>query len=33
MKRGWEDNINMDVKETEYGGAIWIQLAQDAVQW
>jgi hypothetical protein len=29
----WEDNINMDLREIGIGGANWIQLAQDRVQW
>jgi hypothetical protein len=32
-RRRWEDNINMDLKEIGIDGAIWIQLAQDRVQW
>jgi hypothetical protein len=27
----WEDNINMDLIETEIHGAKWIQLAQDRI--
>jgi len=29
-KRGWEDNIKMDVKEIGCGGTDWIGLAQDS---
>jgi hypothetical protein len=29
----WEDNIKMDLRETEINGVNWIQLAQDRVQW
>jgi hypothetical protein len=32
-RRRWEDNIKMDVREIGIGGANWIQLAQDRVQW
>jgi hypothetical protein len=32
-RRKWEDNIKMDLRETETDGANWIQLAQDRVQW
>jgi hypothetical protein len=28
----WEDNIKMDLRETEINGANWIQTAQDRVQ-
>jgi len=31
-RRRWEDNIKMDLRETEIDGANWIQLAQDRVQ-
>jgi hypothetical protein len=31
--RTWEDNINMDLRETGTDGANWIQLAQDRVRW
>jgi hypothetical protein len=31
-RRRWEDNIKMDLREIEIGGANWIQLAQDRVQ-
>jgi hypothetical protein len=32
-RRRWEDNIEMDLREIRIDGAIWIQLAQDRVQW
>jgi hypothetical protein len=32
-RRRWEDNIKMDIRETELDGANWIRLAQDRVQW
>jgi hypothetical protein len=32
-RRRWEDNIKMDLRETEIDGANWIQLAQDRAQW
>jgi hypothetical protein len=32
-RRRWEDNIKIDLRETEIDGANWIQLAQDRVQW
>jgi hypothetical protein len=32
-RRMWEDNIKMDLREIGIGGANWIQLAQDRVQW
>jgi hypothetical protein len=28
-----EDNIKMDVREIEYEGMEWIQLAEDRDQW
>jgi hypothetical protein len=31
-RRRWEDNIKMDLRETEIDGENWIQLAQDRVQ-
>jgi hypothetical protein len=27
------DNIKMDIRETEWGGMDWIDLAQDRDQW
>jgi hypothetical protein len=32
-KRGWEDNIKLDLMEIGIDGTNWIQLAQDRVQW
>jgi hypothetical protein len=32
-RRRWEDNINMDLRETGIDGANWIQVAQDRFQW
>jgi hypothetical protein len=32
-RRRWEDNIKIDLKETEIDSGNWIQLAQDRVQW
>jgi hypothetical protein len=29
----WEDYIKIDLKEIRIGGANWIQLAQNRVQW
>jgi hypothetical protein len=29
----WDDNIKMDLRDIGIGGANWIQLAQDRVQW
>jgi hypothetical protein len=29
----WMDNIKMDLKETEWGGMDWIDLAQNRNQW
>jgi hypothetical protein len=29
----WEDNIKMDLREIGIGGANWIRLVQDRVQW
>jgi hypothetical protein len=29
----WEDNINMDFRETGWGGMDWINMAQDREQW
>jgi hypothetical protein len=33
LRRRWEDNIKMDLREIGIDGANWIQLAQDRVQW
>jgi hypothetical protein len=32
-RRRWEDNIKIDLRETEIDWTNWIQLAQDRVQW
>jgi hypothetical protein len=32
-RRGWEDNIRMDLREIGIDGANWIRLAQDRFQW
>jgi hypothetical protein len=32
-RRGWEDNIKMDLREIGCGGIDWIDLAQDRDQW
>jgi hypothetical protein len=32
-KRRWVDNIKMALKEIEWDGMDWIDLAQDRVQW
>jgi hypothetical protein len=32
-RRGWEDNIKMDVREIGWGGMDWTDLAQDREQW
>jgi hypothetical protein len=32
-RRGWEDNIKMDLRETGLEGAEWIHLAQNRVSW
>jgi hypothetical protein len=29
----WEDNIKMDLREVGYGGADWVDLAQDRDRW
>jgi hypothetical protein len=31
--RRWEDNIKMDLREVGWGGADWIDLAQDRNRW
>jgi hypothetical protein len=33
LRRRWEDNIKMDLREIGIHGANWFQLAQDRVQW
>jgi hypothetical protein len=32
-RRGWEDNIMMDLRGIGIDGTNWIQPAQDRVQW
>jgi hypothetical protein len=32
-RRRWEDNIRMKLREIEWGGMDWINLAQDRDQW
>jgi hypothetical protein len=32
-RRGWEDNIKMDLREIGFGDVDWIRLAQDADRW
>jgi hypothetical protein len=32
-RRGWEDNIKMDLQEVGCGGTDWIELAQDRDMW
>ena len=32
-RRGWEDNIKMDLQEVKCGGMDWIELAQDRDRW
>jgi hypothetical protein len=32
-RRRWEDNIKLDLRETEIDVANWIQLVQDRAQW
>ena len=32
-RRGWEDNIKMDLQELGYGGMDWIELAQERDRW
>jgi hypothetical protein len=33
MRRRWEGNIKIDLREIEIDGANWIRLAQDRVRW
>jgi hypothetical protein len=33
LKRRWEDNIKMDLREVGWGGTDWINLAQDRDRW
>jgi hypothetical protein len=32
-RRGWVDIIKMDLREMEWYGMVWIDLAQDRDQW
>jgi hypothetical protein len=32
-RRSWEDNIRIGLRETEWSGMDWIDLAQDRDQW
>jgi hypothetical protein len=32
-RRGWEDGIRMDLRETGFGGVDWIRLTQDRDRW
>jgi hypothetical protein len=32
-RRRWMDDIKMDIREKEWGGMNWIDLAQDRDQW
>jgi hypothetical protein len=33
LRRRWEDNIKMDLREVGWGGTDWINLAQDRDRW
>jgi hypothetical protein len=33
LRRRWEDNIKMDLREIGWGGMDWIDLAQSRDQW
>jgi hypothetical protein len=33
LRRRWEENIRMDLRETGWEFVDWIQLAQDSDQW
>jgi hypothetical protein len=33
LRRRWEDNIKMDLREIGLGSMDWIELAQDRDQW
>jgi hypothetical protein len=33
LRRRWEDNIKMDLREIRIDGVNWTRLAQDMVQW
>jgi hypothetical protein len=32
-RRRWVDNIKIDLREIEWDGVVWIELAQDRDQW
>jgi hypothetical protein len=32
-RRRWKDNINIDLRETGFGGVDWIHLVQDMNRW
>ena len=32
-RRGWEDNIKMDLQEVGGGGGDWMELSQDMDRW
>jgi hypothetical protein len=32
-RRRWEDNIETDLREIEWGGMDWIDVAEDRDQW
>jgi hypothetical protein len=33
LRRRWEDNIRMDLREIGWGGMDWIDVAKDRDQW
>jgi hypothetical protein len=33
LRRRWEDNIEMNLQEVEWGGGDWMVLAQDRDSW
>jgi hypothetical protein len=33
LRRRWADDIKTDLREIEWGGMDWIELAQDRDQW
>jgi hypothetical protein len=33
LRRRWEDNIKVDLREIGIDGANWIRMAQNMVQW
>ena len=32
-RSGWEDNIKMDLREVEWDGMGWINMAQNSGEW